>query len=1441
MERYLSANPWEDVVMSYPANLPVLQRALGIIVHGEYSRRLASQWYGSEAAADWAVIPHLRVTAEPFSREAARRQVGFTPDDLIICSFGFLGPTKLNHRLLESFLASPLAINPKAKLVFVGSNEHGGDYGRHLIQAINSSGCASRIYVTEWADTETFRAYLAAADIAVQLRTLSRGETSGTVLDCMNYGVATIVNAHGSLADLDKDGVWMLRDDFTDEELIDALTTLIDDSQLRKDLGVKAQEIIRTKYHPRNCAQKYMETIERFYEQSQKGLRGVLPGFAKIHLQERDILSLASSLSDNFPPSPRQPQLLLDISELVYHDAKTGIQRVVRAILREWLENPPKGFRVEPVYAAHDSKGYRYARRYICQFLDIPDDWARDSAAKAWPGDVFLGMEVIPDLLSIQQSFLQRWHNRGVHVWFIVYDLLPIRMPEVFPPDSTQGFSRWLQTISNFDGAVCISKNVGEDFQKWLQEQAFYSEKKRPFQVRWFHIGADIENSAPTQGLPPDTDNTLRQITARKSFLMVGTIEPRKGYLQTIEAFNQLWRTGKDINLVIVGKEGWKHLSYEKRRTIPTIMEKLRNHPELGRRLFVLEGISDEYLKQIYAASTCLIAASYGEGFGLPLIEAAQHKLPIIARNIPVFREVAGDYAYYFAAKKSPEVVVQAVKDWLSLYQVGEHPVPEAMPWLTWKESAGNLLSAILEAGTSLVPSSPHSGSEYNKNDSMVAEENGLVVHPEQAAKREDIVLGNPIERRLLEGDFTWSQSIASEHKAAHNRPQENDKLRAGWITTWNVRCGIAAYSEHLLKNMPGNVTVLASHTDDRTANDGENVWRCWSIGDHENLIGLTDTIDQLDLNAIVIQFNYGFFNLEKLRDFILKQINYDRVVVITLHATIDPVHEPHKRLTILVPALKLCHKVLVHSPADVHRLKQLGVNENVEIFPHGVLDYTPPLRNQPSEKTSIFKIASYGFFLPHKGLLEVIDAIAMLRDRGINNIQLEMVNAEFPALESAHVIALAKKKITELNLQKHVTLVTDFLSDKESLDKLSDADLIIFPYQKTAESSSAAVRYGIASGRPVAVTPLPIFDDVEDAVHLLPGFTPEMLTDGILSLIKAITNEDELIRNKSHDAQCWREEHSYSNISLKLYDVVTDRRTLFPTANDINDLVSRIGPCDFCVVNKSYIKDIYWSATLYKSWVQHSQEKVPFFIVVPKNDLSAFYKVFINRFGRDIPIILCEEELLASIDIRVPENFDGWHLQQIVKLGFAKTGWSTRYLTLDSATLIKKDFSWRSVWGDAGRIYLDCRPEIRERAYNILDENNEMTWLRGDLAPSSLTYREIDDLLGLSRDITATYTTSMIFDSKIVVYLENYLRNKNINGIIGAIQIAPYEYRWYGTYVMESCREDVFYNVPFKAVHNCHKDDKFHLDALKNNEIGFVFQPPACTLVDPKKLLDEF
>jgi hypothetical protein len=74
---------------------------------------------------------------------------------------------------------------------------------------------------------------------------------------------------------------------------------------------------------------------------------------------------------------------------------------------------------------------------------------------------------------------------------------------------------------------------------------------------------------------------------------------------------------------------------------------------------------------------------------------AAQHKLPILARDIPVFREVAGEHAFYFSGLQ-PEALAKAIKEWLELYKEGRHPKSDAMPWLTWRESTRNLVNILL-------------------------------------------------------------------------------------------------------------------------------------------------------------------------------------------------------------------------------------------------------------------------------------------------------------------------------------------------------------------------------------------------------------------------------------------------------------------------------------------------------------------------------------------------------------------------------------------------------------------------------------------------------------------------------------------------------------------------------------------------------------------------
>jgi len=164
---------------------------------------------------------------------------------------------------------------------------------------------------------------------------------------------------------------------------------------------------------------------------------------------------------------------------------------------------------------------------------------------------------------------------------------------------------------------------------------------------------------------------------------MVGTIEPRKGHQQALDAMEKLWADGVNANLVIVGKQGWSSDS---------LVQRIAQHSEYNHRLFWLNGISDEMLDQVYRNTQALLAASVGEGFGLPLIEAAQYGLSIIARDIPIFREVAGKYAYYFNG--DTDALAEALKDWLSLGN--DVPSSSYLSWLTWHQSSRQLVDIVL-------------------------------------------------------------------------------------------------------------------------------------------------------------------------------------------------------------------------------------------------------------------------------------------------------------------------------------------------------------------------------------------------------------------------------------------------------------------------------------------------------------------------------------------------------------------------------------------------------------------------------------------------------------------------------------------------------------------------------------------------------------------------
>ncbi len=675
-------------IWQYPCNKGVIDNAAGVIVHSAFSRQLARQWYGPDAAADWQTLPMIRGLPDGHdagaARRAARRELGVQDDEFLICSFGMMGVTKLNERLLAAFVGSDLAQDAKCRLVFVGEGDH-GQYGRALERTIGDSPAGGRVTITGFVTPQAYASYLAAADVAVQLRSQTRGETSASVLDCLLHGVSTVINAHGSSAALSDDLLVKLADDCSAQDLAQALLALRRDPARRQELGARAAAFMAREHAPAHVGRAFFDAIEHFARHSPASHYGaLLQALARLpKVGDTQLGNTAAAIVANrLPVAPRQ--LFVDISALVQTDLKTGIQRVVRSILLALIETPPAGYRIEPVYSDGGNRPYRYARNFMLAMLGVPNLLLEDAPLDVRAGDMFLGLDLFTNGTAQNRQRLQSMHDHGVQIYFVVYDLLPVLLPDAFPAGAERYFAEYLDTVAAVaDGAICISRAVADELHDWLAQRP--QRRAAPLQLGWFHLGADIDASAPTSGLPPDAGQVLAAVAARQSLLMVGTVEPRKGQGQALDAFELLWQRGVDASLVIVGKQGWM---------METLAKRLQNHPEQGHRLFWLNGVSDEMLVELYDKCSALLAASVGEGFGLPLIEAAQRGLPIIARDIPVFREVGGEHAYYFNGATADDLA-DTLQQWLALHGAGQAPPSASLPWLTWRHSADQLTETV--------------------------------------------------------------------------------------------------------------------------------------------------------------------------------------------------------------------------------------------------------------------------------------------------------------------------------------------------------------------------------------------------------------------------------------------------------------------------------------------------------------------------------------------------------------------------------------------------------------------------------------------------------------------------------------------------------------------------------------------------------------------------
>jgi glycosyltransferase involved in cell wall biosynthesis len=288
--------------------------------------------------------------------------------------------------------------------------------------------------------------------------------------------------------------------------------------------------------------------------------------------------------------------------------------------LRNWLRrtrdaSAPRVERASNARKAVAPRVARWIRRY-----GLPI--GRSAYEHAPHGARYVNVSQYP--LSVEGAYGGFARRPDIKLAFFVHDLLPLEWPEYFKLPEHEKHKRRLRNLAEVGAGAIVST------------QAVKSELTR----RLVDLGrADmpiLRAKMPISAAFLREEAADEDLAGSRYFVLCGTIEPRKNHLMILHVWRELVRRrgAAAPTLVLVGARGWKNQN---------VLDLLDHCQQLRGRVLEVSGLPTPSLKRVLRSAIALLMPSFAEGYGLPIVEALCVGTPVIASDIPVFREIAGE------------------------------------------------------------------------------------------------------------------------------------------------------------------------------------------------------------------------------------------------------------------------------------------------------------------------------------------------------------------------------------------------------------------------------------------------------------------------------------------------------------------------------------------------------------------------------------------------------------------------------------------------------------------------------------------------------------------------------------------------------------------------------------------------------------------------------